>query len=75
MLMRAVVDVAADARTLQDDLSVEQFGCKVIEYIMTRYDTLMADDKSALLDMIAKFGVGRTKRIATRVQDDLKQAA
>ena len=75
MLMRAVVDVAADARARQDDLTVEGFGCKVIEFIMTRYDTLMADDKSALLDMIAKFGVGRTKRIATRVQDDLKQAA
>ena len=75
MLMRAVVDVAADARARQDDLSVEQFGCKVIEFIMTRYDTLMAHDKSALLDLIAKFGVGRTKRIATRVQDDLKQAA
>ena len=75
MLMRAVVDVAADARARQDDLSVEDFGCRVIEFIMTRYDTLVADDKSALLDMIAKFGIGRTKRIAARVQDDLKQAA
>ena len=75
MLVRAVVDVAADARSREDDLSMEQFGCKVIEFVMTRYDAFLADDKAAVLQMIAKFGVGRSKRIASRVQEDLKQAA
>ena len=75
MLMRAVVDVAADARARSDDLTVEQFGSRIIEFVMTRYDTLMADDKTAALQMIAKFSIGRTKRIADRVQDDLRQAA
>ena len=75
MLMRAVVDVAADARARKDDLSMEEFGCKVIEFVMTRYDEFLAGDKAAVLQMIAKFGMGKSKRIASRVQEDLAQAA
>ena len=75
MLMRAVVDVAAQARAQQDDLSMEQFGCKVIEFLMTRYSELTAADKSELLDMIARLGAERTRRIASRIQNDLKHAA
>ena len=75
MLMRAVVDVASEARARKDDLSIEQFGCKIIEFVMTRYSELTSQDKSELLDMIAQMGEGRTRRIASRVQNDLRQAA
>lgn len=75
MLMRAVFDVAAYARTRNQDLSSEEFGSKVVEFIMTRYETVTSGGKSSMLDMIAKFSTGRTKRIASRVQDDLQRAA
>lgn len=74
-LIRAAFDIARQARASSQDLSVEQFGCKVIEFVMTRYETVSAAEKTERLDMIAKFSNGRTRRIACRVQDDLQQAA
>jgi hypothetical protein len=75
MLMRAVFDVAEDARHNNTNLSVEQFGCRVIEFLMTRYPDLASADKAKLLALVAKFGGERTSRIANKIQQDLRLAA
>ena len=75
MLLRAVFDVAEEARSNNNSLSVEQFGCKLIEFLMTRYPDLVSSDKARLLGLLAKFGGERTSRIANKVQEDLSLAA
>ncbi len=74
-ILRAVFDVARDARKAGTELSGEDFGRSLIETLMVRYESVSAGDKTMLLGMIAAYGDDRTKRIAHRLSENLKRAA
>jgi uncharacterized protein (DUF2336 family) len=74
-ILRAVFDVARDARNSGEPLEGEAFGRALIEALMVRYEGLLGREKAATLEMIARFGDERSKKIAKRLCDDMRRAA
>ena len=74
-ILRAVFDVAREARGSGESLEGEAFGGALIEALMVRYESLSGRDKTAILEMIARFGDDRSKKIAKRLCEDMRRAA
>lgn len=74
-IIQAACDVVKDAQEAEVNLDPESFGRRLIEALMTRYETMSSVDRTKNLELIGRYGEDKVRRIATRLRADLSRAA
>ena len=74
-IIRACVDAAGDLAEASSSVRKQQFGPKLVEYLVTRYTSISADEKSACLDVISRLGDDNTRNLARSLVSQLGLAA
>ena len=73
--LQAACDVAREEREEEISLSSDDFGRRLIEVLLTRYEALPATDRPRQLDFVGRFAADRPRRIARRLKNELLNAA
>lgn len=73
-IVRAAVDVSADMKDMPNEARRLRFGSAIIECLMTRYNSVSAGEKSALLKIVARLSDENTRNLARRLAGQLKAA-
>ncbi len=74
-ILQAACDVATDEREEGIDLDSEGFGRRLIEALMTRYETMPLRERSKHLEFVGRFASDRVRVIAKRLKADIVRAA
>ena len=74
-IIRAALDVSCDLKEVPDRLAKQQFGPKLVEYLMTRYSSISGQDKTMLLEIVGRLSDENTRALARRLAEQFKQAA
>ena len=74
-LLRAASDVAREVKEEGLRIDSSGFGRRVIEALMTRYESISVADRSKLLDFVGRLAEDRVRTIAKRLRADLMRAA
>ena len=74
-IIQAACDVVKDAQEAEISLDPESFGRRLIEVLMTRYESMTPIDRTKNLELIGRYGEDKVRRIATRLRADLSRAA
>ena len=73
-IVRAAVDVSIDMRQLPNGAKRLRFGSAIIECLMTRYNSISVQEKSVLLEIVARMSDDNTRNLARRLAGQLKAA-
>ncbi len=73
-IVRAAVDVAGDVRQAPTGARRLRFGPAMIECLMTRYNSISAQEKSVLLEIIAQLSDDSTRNLARQLAGQLEAA-
>lgn len=73
--LQAACDVAREEHQDGLPLSQDDFGRRLIEVLMTRYEALPMVERPHQLDFVGRFAAGRPRLIAQRLKADLLKAA
>ena len=73
--LQAACDVAREEQQDGIPLSQDDFGRRLIEVLMTRYEALPMAERPHQLDFVGRFAAGRPRLIAQRLKADLLKAA
>ena len=74
-LLQAACDVVKDAREEKTPLDPENFGRRLIEALMTRYEHMQTAERTKNLEFIGRFAEDRVRKIAQRLRADMVRAA
>ena len=74
-LLQAAADVARDEHEEGITLSQDDFGRRLIEALMTRYEAMPMKDRARHLEYVGRFAAERPRLIAKRLKADLQRAA
>jgi uncharacterized protein (DUF2336 family) len=74
-LMKAACDVYAEARDEGYPLREDEFGQRVLEALMTRYEQLDQNERAKQIEFIGRYGEERVRKIAKRLKADMLRAA
>ena len=74
-ILQAACDVAADESEEGVVLDAEEFGRRLIEALMTRYEALAPKERTKHLEFVGRFAADRARIIAKRLKADLVRAA
>lgn len=74
-LLRAAADVASGLAERRQSLAPDAFARAVVEALMTRYDTIAADERLRQLDLVARLTDERTRALAMKLKASLARAA
>ncbi len=74
-ILQAASDVSNDEREEGIALDSEGFGRRLIEALMTRYETMELRERSKHLEIVGRFAEDRVRVIARRLKADLVRAA
>jgi hypothetical protein len=74
-LMKASCDVYAEAREEGLPLREDEFGQRVLEALMTRYEQLDQNERAKQIEFIGRYGEERVRKIAKRLKADMLRAA
>ncbi|VAV91965.1 hypothetical protein MNBD_ALPHA08-1229 [hydrothermal vent metagenome] len=73
-IVRAAVDVSGELEHLASSARKLRFGSAVIECLMTRYNSISAQEKSELLEIVARLSDDNTRNLARRLAGQLQAA-
>ena len=73
--LQAACDVAAEAREDGIDLGPDEFGARLIEQLLTRYENMPLAEQPRALDLIGRFATEKARHLATMLRADLQNAA
>jgi uncharacterized protein (DUF2336 family) len=73
--LQAACDVAREERQDGIRLTPEDFGRRMIEALLTRYESLPMAERPKQLDVVGRFAADRVRLIARRLKSDLLRAA
>ena len=73
--LQAACDVAREEKAEGITLTPDDFGRRMIEALMTRYEALAMIDRPHQLDYVSRFATDRARLIARRLKADLLRAA
>lgn len=73
--LQAACDVAADAREDEIELSAEEFGARIIELLLTRYEAMPVDEQPRNLGYVGRYAAENTRHLAALLRSDLQRAA
>jgi uncharacterized protein (DUF2336 family) len=74
-LLMAACDVMKDANEEGLPLDPENFGRRLIEALMTRYENMQSAERSKNLEFVGRFAEDRVRKIAKRLRADMVRAA
>jgi uncharacterized protein (DUF2336 family) len=74
-ILQAACDVATEEAEEGITLDAEEFGRRVIEALMTRYEALPLKERPKHLEFVSRFAADRVRVIAKRLKADLVRAA
>lgn len=74
-ILQAACDVAVDEAEEGITLNADDFGRRLIEALMTRYEAMPLKERARHLDYVGRFGADRSRIIAKRLKADLIRAA
>jgi uncharacterized protein (DUF2336 family) len=74
-ILQAACDVARDEREEGIGLDAEDFGRRLIEALMTRYETMPLKERARSLELVGRFAQDRVRLIARRLKADIVRAA
>ena len=74
-ILRAACDVVIDMREEGSDLSASEFGGRVLEALMTRYEAMDSADRAKQIEYLGRYGEERIRKVAKRLKADLVRAA
>jgi uncharacterized protein (DUF2336 family) len=74
-LLRAAIDVERGARDEGRPVGSEDFGRRLIEALMTRYESMSMAERAKQLDIVSRFAEEQVRVIARRLKTNLVQAA
>ncbi len=74
-ILRAACDVVIDMREEGSDLTASEFGGRVLEALMTRYEAMDAADRAKQIEYLGRYGEERIRKVAKRLKADLVRAA
>lgn len=73
--LQAACDVAREELAIGVISEPDAFGRKLIETLLTRYESIPMADQPRNLDVLSRFAGERTARLAKRLKDDILRAA
>jgi uncharacterized protein (DUF2336 family) len=73
--LQAACDVSREEREDGVKLTPDDFGRRLIEVLMTRYESLSMRERPVQLDYVGRFAADRVRLIARRLKADLLRAA
>jgi uncharacterized protein (DUF2336 family) len=74
-VLKAACDVVADAEDEGLPLETEEFGRRVLEALMTRYEQMNSNDRAKQIEYLGRYGSERVRKIAKRLKADMVRAA
>lgn len=74
-VLLAACEVASEVSEEDYEVGPEDFGRRMLEALMTRYETMAAQDRTKQIDYIGRYGDQHVRRIAKRLKADLVRAA
>ncbi len=74
-ILQAACDVAADTEEEGAVLPSEQFGRRLIEVLMTRYEAMPPPERANHMEIIGRYAEDRVRTIAKRLKADIVRAA
>lgn len=74
-IIKAACDVVADARDEGLPLETEEFGRRILEALMTRYENMNANERAKQIEHVGRYGTERVRKIAKRLKADMVRAA
>lgn len=73
--LKAACDTARDEQEGGTRLSADEFGRRLIEKLLTRYDAIPLSEQPRNLDFIGRFAAEKPRRLAARLKADIQRAA
>jgi hypothetical protein len=73
--LRAAFDVEREFRDEGRPVGAGDFGRRLIEALMTQYETTTMPERAKHLEIVARFGEEQVRVIARRLKTDLVRAA
>ena len=74
-VLKAACDVVVDAKDEGLPLETEEFGRRVLEALMTRYEQMNSTDRAKQIEYLGRYGSERVRKIAKRLKADMVRAA
>ena len=74
-ILRAACDVVIDMREEGIDLNAVEFGGRILEALMTRYDTLTSAERAKQIEYLGRYGEMKIRKVARQLKADLVRAA
>jgi uncharacterized protein (DUF2336 family) len=74
-ILRAACDVVRDMREEGVALNAIEFGGRVLEALMTRYDAMTAGERAKQIEFLGRYGEMKIRKVAKRLKADLVRAA
>lgn len=74
-IIKAACDVVADAKDEGLPLETEEFGRRILEALMTRYEYMNANERAKQIEFVGRYGTERVRKIAKRLKADMVRAA
>jgi Uncharacterised protein conserved in bacteria (DUF2336) len=74
-ILKAACEVSVEARDEGLPLDSESFGRRVLEALMTRYESMGSADRAKQIEYLGRYGEDRIRKIAKRLKADLLRAA
>ncbi len=74
-LLVGFAEVVAEAREEGLQLSRENFGRRLLEALMTRYESLSPQDRAKQIEYVGRFAEERVRKIAVQLKSDIQRAA
>jgi uncharacterized protein (DUF2336 family) len=74
-ILKAACEVRVEAKEEGLPLDPESFGRRVLEALMTRYETMGPADRAKQIEYLGRYGQDRIRKIAKRLKADLVRAA
>lgn len=73
--LQAACDVAADERADGLRLTVDEFGRRIVELLLTRYEAMPLAEQPRHLDVVGRYAAETTRQLASLLKADLQRAA
>ena len=74
-ILRAACDVVIDMREEGIDLNAVEFGGRILEALMTRYDMLTSNERAKQIEYLGRYGEMKIRKVARQLKADLVRAA
>ncbi len=74
-LLRAACDVVIDMREEGMEITTSEFGARMLEALMTRYEAMDATERAKQIEYLGRYGEEKIRKVAKRLKADLVRAA